>query len=105
MEIEKEQKADKIKVLMTSCLGVPDERIEEREMRIAELEDKVELLEKDNFRLKQDTSSKTAFGKPGAAAQGGKSEPDQLIKDLSKQNAVLRRKLDDALEKLIKYEK
>jgi hypothetical protein len=31
-----------------------------------------------------------------------KEENDKIIADLSKQNAILRRKLDDALEKLSK---
>lgn len=37
---------------MTNCIGAPDERLEEKELRIAELEDRVELLEKENFRVK-----------------------------------------------------
>jgi hypothetical protein len=32
----------------------------------------------------------------------GKDESEKVINDLSKQNAILRRKLDDALEKLSK---
>ncbi len=42
LEIELEQKEDKVKVLLTNCVGAPDERLEEKELRIAELEDKVE---------------------------------------------------------------
>jgi hypothetical protein len=38
--------------LLTSCIGAPDERFEEKELRIAELEEKVEQLEKENFRVK-----------------------------------------------------
>ena len=52
LEIELEQKNDKIKTLMTNCVGAPDEQIEEKELRIAELEDRVEILEQDNYRLK-----------------------------------------------------
>jgi uncharacterized protein (DUF3084 family) len=45
LEIELEQKEDKVKKLMTNCIGAPDEQIEEKELRIAELEDKVDYLE------------------------------------------------------------
>ncbi len=36
---------------MRDCVGAPDERIEETETRIAELEEKIENLERDKFRL------------------------------------------------------
>lgn len=42
LEIEVEQKEDKIKALLTNCIGAPDENLEEKELRIAELEDKIE---------------------------------------------------------------
>lgn len=44
-EIELEQKEEKVKKLMLNCVGAPDEAIEEKELRIAELEDRVEQLE------------------------------------------------------------
>lgn len=37
--------------MMRDCVGAPDERLEEKELRIAELEEKTESLEKANFRL------------------------------------------------------
>lgn len=40
----------------------------------------------------------------GGGAARSKDETDKIIGELSKQNAVLRRKLDDALQKLGKYE-
>jgi len=40
-----DQKEDKIKNLLKSCVGAPDEELEEKELRIAELEDKIEHLE------------------------------------------------------------
>ena len=52
LEIELEQKQEKVKTLLTSCVGVPDERLEERELRIAELEERSEALEQENFRLR-----------------------------------------------------
>ena len=52
LEIEVEQKDDKIKSLLTNCIGAPDENLEEKELRIAELEDKIEALEKENFRAR-----------------------------------------------------
>lgn len=36
---------------MSGCIGAPDERFEEKELRIAELEDRIEELEKENFRM------------------------------------------------------
>ncbi len=45
MEIELEKKAEAVENLMNGCLGVPDERLEEKELRIAELEDRLEELE------------------------------------------------------------
>lgn len=36
---------------MRDCVGAPDERFEEKETRIAELEERIESLEKENFRL------------------------------------------------------
>lgn len=39
---------------MTSCIGAPDENLEEKELRIAELEDKIEALEQQIFKLKQE---------------------------------------------------
>ncbi len=42
LEIELEQKEEKVKKLMLNCVGAPDEAIEEKELRIAELEDRVE---------------------------------------------------------------
>ena len=52
LEIEVEQKEDKIKNILSNCVGAPDERLEEKELRIAELEDRVESLEKENFKIK-----------------------------------------------------
>ena len=49
-----EQKDEKVKKLLTNCLGAPDEQLEEKELRIAELEERVELLEKENFKVKQE---------------------------------------------------
>ena len=107
LEIELEQKEDKVKKLVAGCVGAPDEAIEERELRIAELEDRVEYLEQENFKVKQEMQqTKTkGFGKGQSDVGGGgptrsKDETDKIIADLSKQNAMLRRKLDDALEKL-----
>ena len=45
MEIELEKKAEAVENLMSGCLGVPDERLEDKELRIAELEDRLEELE------------------------------------------------------------
>lgn len=39
---------------MLNCIGAPDEASEEKELRIAELEDKCEKLERSLFKAKQD---------------------------------------------------
>ena len=39
LEIEVEQKDEKIKQLLTSCVGAPDENLEEKGVVIADLED------------------------------------------------------------------
>lgn len=53
-EIELEQKEAKIKQLMTNCIGAPDEHAEEKEILIADLEEKVENLERQLFKVKQE---------------------------------------------------
>jgi hypothetical protein len=45
MEIEMDRKLEQIENLMSGCIGAPDERFEEKELRIAELEDRIEELE------------------------------------------------------------
>lgn len=76
-EIELEQKEEKIQLLMRDCVGAPDERFEEKEMRIAELEEQIEALENKNFRMQQEnttlttTARNTAFPKQGAGAASG----------------------------------
>ena len=44
---------------MSSCLGAPDERLEENELRIVELEEKLESLEKENFRIKEESKTQS----------------------------------------------
>ena len=39
---------------MTNCIGAPDERIEEKDLRIAELEEKCETFERELFKTKQE---------------------------------------------------
>lgn len=53
-EIEIEQKEERMQLLMRDCVGAPDERFEEKETRIAELEERIETLEKENFRMQQE---------------------------------------------------
>ena len=53
-EIEIEQKNEKIKQLMTNCVGAPDENMEEKELRIADLEEKCDQLERSLFKAKQE---------------------------------------------------
>ena len=39
---------------MTNCIGAPDEQLEEKELRIVELEEKCETLERALFKTKQE---------------------------------------------------
>lgn len=52
-----EQKEEKIASLMHNIVGAPDERFEEKDVMIAELEEKVEDLEKALFKMKQERST------------------------------------------------
>ena len=99
-EIEVEQKDEKIKQLLTKCVGAPDESIEEKEVAIADLEDKVEVLERElhKAKLEMRETGEKRFPKKS------KDEQERIIQDLTKQNAMLRRKLDDAQVKVTQYE-
>lgn len=94
-----DQKDEKVRKLLTNCVGAPDEQLEEKELRIAELEERVEQLEKENFKVKQEVKLGRGVTEPTPQLRS-KDESERVIADLSKQNAILRRKLDDALEKL-----
>lgn len=50
-EIEIEQKEEKYQLVMRDCVGAPDERLEEAELRVTELEEMLEKAERDNFSL------------------------------------------------------
>lgn len=78
LEIEVEQKNDKIKNLLVNCVGAPDEQAEEKELRIAELEERLEQLEKENFKIKHEKASKVP------TVTRTKDETDKIIADLSK---------------------
>ena len=80
MEVELEQKEEKIQNLLQNCVGAPDERLEENELRIVELEEMVENLEKENFRVKEEAKAQTAFPK----RKTGRDENERMITDLSK---------------------
>lgn len=72
MEIEIEKMDEQVRNLMSGCLGAPDERLEEKELRIAELEERLEELEQENFRLTHDK----AFKKAGPE--------ESMVKDITK---------------------
>lgn len=99
-EIEVSQKEDKIKQLMTNCIGAPDESIEEKELLIADLEEKCENLERELFKTKQEMKETGEKKFP----KKSKDEQERVIQDLTKSNALMRRKLDDAQEKILKFE-
>lgn len=45
-----EQRDAKIATLMSNCVGAPDERFEEKDLEIAELQEKCENLERELFK-------------------------------------------------------
>jgi predicted RNase H-like nuclease (RuvC/YqgF family) len=61
-----------------------------------ELEDKVEQLERENFMLKNN--------KTDQFSRKSQTESEQIIKDLSQQNAKLRLKICDLSEKIQQLE-
>jgi len=77
---------------MRDCVGAPDERFEEKEVRIAELEEKIETLERDKFRMQQENQTLTSsarntnFPKQGAGAGGAGAafEDAKMLKDITK---------------------
>ena len=79
---------------MVNCVGAPDEMSEDRELRIVELEEKNETLEKQLFKLKQE-QQQLASGTERFPKKS-KDEQERIIQELTKSNAMLRRKLDDA---------
>lgn len=83
---------------MTNCIGAPDERYEEKDLMIVDLEEKCEKQERELFKLKQEFKeiNESRFPKKS------KDEQEKLIQDLTKQNAMLRRKLDDLQIKINK---
>ena len=76
-----------------NIVGAPDEMQEERELRINELEERNEELEKKIFKLKND---KPNAGGTDRFPKKSKDEQEKIISELTKSNALLRRKLDDA---------
>lgn len=99
-EIELEQKDAKIASLMSNCVGAPDERLEERELAMAELQEKCEQLERQLFKANENLTQYEGQKFP----KRKKDESEKMISDLTKSNALLRRKLDDAMVKITKYE-
>ena len=103
LQIDVEQRQDKINHLVNNVVGAPDEKIEEAEAQNAELEQMVNQLQEDLFRAREEIAGLMASGAAasGQATQVKKhDESDKLIKDITKQNALLRRKLDDAQQKI-----
>jgi len=80
---------------MVNCIGAPDEQAEDKENLIFEMEEHIEKLEKEIFTLKQEA----------AGVRKPQTEQDKMQADIVKQNALLRRKLDDAQQKIGELEK
>lgn len=97
-EIELEQLKSKMTKMTMNMVGAPDELHEDRELRIVELEDKNEELERKVFKLNQE-KKETNQG-TDKFPKRNKDEQEKLIQELTKSNALLRRKLDDAQQKI-----
>ena len=73
-------KEDKIQNLQRNCIGAPDERLEENEILISELQDQIDLLEKQCFTLKQEAKG---FGMSAPKAKS-KDESEKMLNDITK---------------------
>ncbi|CAI2368600.1 unnamed protein product [Moneuplotes crassus] len=87
-----QNKEERVKELTMNCIGAPDEILEEKENMIMDLEEKVEMLERENFVLKNE--------KPDHTRRAPQTENDKIITDLSQQNARLRLKISELNEKI-----
>ena len=65
---------------MTNCIGAPDERIEEMESMIVEMQQKIDKLERDLFQAKQQITSYSESKFP----KRSKDETEKMIADLTK---------------------
>ena len=83
---------DRVKELTMNCIGAPDEALEDKENIIIDLEEKLEILERENFKLQND--------KPEVSTRVTNTESEKIIKDLSQQNARLRLKVANLSEKI-----
>lgn len=92
LKAEASKKENKINELLKNWIGAPDEVLEEKEAIISELEEELDKLRRENFLLKN--SKQDHFPRKTT------TENDQIIKDLSQQNAKLRMKVADLTEKL-----
>lgn len=93
LQSEVDKNKQKINELMTSCIGAPDEALEDKETLISELEEKLDSMERENFMLKNNRSDQ--FSRKAT------TESDKIIKDLSQQNARMRLKISDLSDKVI----
>lgn len=84
-EVEIGKKDSKLKELTKNWIGAPNEELEERDAMIYELEQKIEELER---QTQEKFTRKT------------QTESEQLIKELSQQNAKLRLKINELQDKL-----
>lgn len=85
----RDKKLKELEEIIVSLAGNPDERVEERDGQIRELEEKIDHLQRQLYQ-KDKAESK---GKPA-------SESEKIIADLSKQNATLRLKIANLTEQL-----
>ena len=95
-EIEVSQKKEKIEKLMRDCIGAPDERLEEKEMIIESLQEDVKKLRTELSRM---------MGQQNLPQKTGRDETERMLKDITSQNASLRLKLDNAMQKIATLEK
>ena len=92
LKADASKKEAKINELLKNCIGAPDEILEEKEAIINDLEEQVDKLMRENFLLKNN--------KTDQFTRKSQTESEQIIKDLSQQNAKLRMKVADLTEKI-----
>ena len=65
---------------MKNCVGAPDERLEEKELAIAELEEKCHQLERDLFKATENLKQYDGKKLP----KRSKDESERMVSDLTK---------------------
>lgn len=95
-EIEVQNKKEKIeKMLLNRVSEGDDPRIAQCQASLQQMDEQLRSLTRENMRLQQNSMP----------TKTGRDETERMLKEITHQNAILRRKLDDAQEKIRALEK